>query len=434
MPNPKIFCNVPWSNIHVYWDGSFGLCCLENQKNYDEKLSEHYNLNKMTIVDYFNSEPAKNFRRKILLDNKLPQCSSCYYKEDLEYESKRYRENFKSVIFTEKAFLKSYQQSPWFNKFEESRITGETDLLPIDWHIDLGNECNLACKMCSSKASSKIASQLKKYKNTNNKIHTTWLNDKDAYNNFLYSIDNLKIKRIHFMGGEPLKIKKFYEIIDYLLEKNRTEISISFVTNGTIINLDFIEKLKKFANVDLEVSIDSVTKSNDYIRQGSKIDKMLENINKLISLQDEKLQLVLRTVPQLLSIDSYSKLIEFSFSNNIVIEGNPLYEPNFLQIKVLPLNLRKKYCEEIIKIKNKISNEINFNQISNGRSLGTINQRLVRECDSMIVALNEPEPNNVKMLEIQLVEHLKFWDKIYKLNAFDYYPDYTDWLKSINYA
>ena len=98
------------------------------------------------------------------------------------------------------------------------------------------------------------------------------------------------------MGGEPVLIRKYHEFIDYLIEKKRFEISLSFVTNGTLLNQKLIDKLKLFKNVDVEVSIEAIDNVNDYIRQGSKIQQLRPNIESIRNQQDNKLQLILNLV------------------------------------------------------------------------------------------------------------------------------------------
>lgn len=156
MPNQNIFCNVPWYDLHIYWDGSFGICCSEDHKPYTES-EQQYNIAHMTISDWFNSEPVRKFRLDIQGDQKLSLCRGCYLEEEHGGHSRRLKENQKSVIFTQ-AFDDSYLQSPGRKHFEFSS-DGTTDTMPIDLHVNLGNFCNLACKMCSHDASSTIASQ-----------------------------------------------------------------------------------------------------------------------------------------------------------------------------------------------------------------------------------------------------------------------------------
>jgi len=433
MPNKKIFCNVPWSNFHLYWDGSFGGCCSEDGKIYNDSESQKYNIANITVSEWYNSYPMQNFRKEIHGDQLISSCRQCYKQEKVGHESRRIKENFKSVIFTELNFHKSYKQSPWIKQFKNSKNDGKTKLLPIDWHIDLGNECNFACKMCDEKASSKIASYLKTYGKYNGPTITDWSKNKQAYDNFLQAVDTINVKRIHFMGGEPTISRTFYKIIDYLIAKKRSEISLSFVTNGSKLDLNLFEKLKFFKSVDIEISIESLEKNNEYIRQGCKTEELIKTIKNFNRI-DNQINIVLRTVPQLLSINTYTNLIKFAYENKLIIESIPLLKPDFLQINVLPLEIRQKFIIDLEKLRNNLIQNIQFKQIQNGRSQGTIIKKLIRECDTLINICNQPTPYNIQDLEQKLCNHLLFWDKIYKLNAIEIYPEYSDWLRSIGYA
>jgi len=414
MTNKSIFCNVPWSNLHIYWDGSYGMCCSEKQKPHNN--SQKYNLNSLSIVDWFNSDAARDFRLKILDDKPIPGCVACYKEEANGYESRRFKENFKSVIFTELAFDKSYQQSPWNKHFENSRVTGYTETLPIDWHVDFGNECNLACKMCNPETSSAIATILRQHNRFDSTPKVSWTNNNKAWTNFLEAVDTIPIKRIHVMGGEPVMMRKYHEFIDYLIEKNRFELSLSFVTNGTILNQQLIDKLKLFKNTDIEVSIEAVDHVNNYIRQGSNIEQLLSNIQTIKNQQDDKLQLVLRTVPQLLNISCYVDLIRYAWHNKLIIEGIPLIRPAFLAIDVLPWEYRQTLIPALTKLKQEMESTITIKTIQNGRSLGNLAEKLSRECDAMISMLQQSTPSNVNDLRKALVEHCEFWDRRYDLN------------------
>ena len=418
MANKSIFCNVPWSNLHIYWDGSYGMCCSEKQKPYD-LTEKKYNISTMPIHKWYNSDPVKLFRQKILSDNAITACAACYSEEAVGYESRRTKENFKSIIFTKQAFERSYLQSPWINKFENPDI----DLMPIDWHVDFGNECNLACKMCNQNASSAIATIMRRHKLTDIEPKVTWTKNKKAWNNFLTAIDTISVKRIHVMGGEPVMMKKYLELIDYLIEKNRFEISLSFVTNGTMINQSLINKLKLFKNVDIEISIESIDTANDYIRQGSKIEQLKLNIENIVSQQDNKLQVVLRTVPQLLNISRYINLVRYAWDNKLIIEPIPLTRPAFLRIDLLPLEYRQQFIADFESLRDEISSNIQFNTVMNGRSLGTLPMKLASECNAIIKMLQAPTNKDAEKLRVELVNHCMFWDKEYNLNIQDYVPE-----------
>jgi hypothetical protein len=47
--------------------------------------------------------------------------------------------------------------------------------------------------------------------------------------------------------------------------------------------------------------------------------------------------------------------------------------------------------------------------------------------------LDQPEPNNVEELRTILIDWLIRWDKVYKLDAREYYPEYLDFLEKYGY-
>jgi sulfatase maturation enzyme AslB (radical SAM superfamily) len=427
MANKKVFCAVPWHNTHLYWNGTYGVCCSEAQKAEGTK----YNLQDTSLIKWYNSDTMQNFRNRILGDEPLPECNGCYQEELHGHQSRRIKENYKVAIFTEHAFEKSFDQSPWNKHFKIY-----SDKLPIDWHIDFGNECNLACKMCGPNASSKIASYYTKWgiKFENN---PNWTNDEESYQQLLRNVQSVpKLHRIHVMGGEPTINKRFIEFVDWLIEKNLTHLSISFVTNGTVLNQKLLENLQKFNRVDIEVSVESTENNNHYIRQGSNSDEVWNNIEYLHTQQNEKLSLVLRTVPQLLSINTYHKLIKKAFDLNISIQSIPLRQPSYLAIAVLPYELRQQFKQNFIDVKESIlkNNQIDFKTIGVGRDTSRLSFQLIRECDTMIALLQQPEPKNVEESRKELVDWLTRWDTVFGLDAYEFYPDYIDFFKKYGYS
>lgn len=426
MANQKIFCAVPWHNTHLYWDGTYGACCSEQQK----PIGTQENINNTSLVKWYTSDTMKHFRQRILGDQPLPECQGCYYEESHGHQSRRIRENYKVAIFTEQAFDKSFEQSPWHEKF-----TIDTDKLPIDWHIDFGNECNLACKMCLPRASSKIALHFTQW-GIPYKKDPNWINDTESWNQLLENVESVKgLRRIHVMGGEPTVNKKFLEFVEWLVEKKLTHLSLSFVTNGTVINHKLIENLKKFKHADIEVSVEATEDNNHYIRQGSSTDAVWKNIEYLHSLQDESFSLVLRSVPQLLNVNNYYKYILRAFDLGLSIQSIPLLQPSYLAIAVLPFALRQEFKQHYIDARQTIlSNSTDsFNTLSVGRDTSRLAQQLARECDTVLGFLDAAEPDNVSTLRKELVEWLLRWDQTYNLDARLVYPEYCNFLVANGY-
>ena len=384
----------------------------------------------MSVGEWYNSVPMTSMREQIKSQVPLTQCRGCYNEERAGYESKRIKENFKSVIFTELAFERSFQQSPMRTVFESN----QSHRMPIDWHVDLGNECNLACKMCKPEASSRISKYYTKWQIRDSSANRNWTLDPVAWQNFLTSLlETPRLNRIHFMGGEPLLSRRFVEALDFLLDNNKESVSISFVTNGTILNQSLIDRLKRFRSCDIEISLESIESNNDYIRQGSQVATIKNNIETLTQQQTDRFHVVLRSVPQLLNINNYDQYIGYAWQHQLPIQGIPLINPEYLQISVLPFELRQSLVPRYQAVKESIT-PAKFNSLATGRSTGTLDVTLRRECDAMINFLTAPEPGNVQQLRQDLAVWLMRWDRELGLDAREYYPEYREFFDDIQYT
>lgn len=426
LANKKIFCNTPWYELHIYWDGRLGICCQESQKLYPESAT-HYNIANMSIAEWFNSAPVTDFRKRILSDQKLPECSRCYHEEDHGGASRRLRSNQKSVIFTRTAFDPSFQQSPGWHAFEHSKINrGKTITHPIDIHVDLGNYCNLACKMCNAKASSKIASQEVKWgiKSSKQYVGTNWTQDQKVWNNFKQQLLEIPgLNNIHFMGGETLLTPKFEDLVDTMIQNKRYDICFSFVTNGTVFNSALLDKLKKFKRVGIEVSVETIDKRNNYVRQGTNTNLVLENIVKYQThCNDTSITVTLRPTPSAMTIGSYITLLKFALDNKLLIKSNICSNPRFFSVEILPKHVKEQYLLEYLDFDKKL-NDIEFSNdynISDPTNYLSVIKQQVATCINL---LRTPTPIDSDQELKKLVNHCRRWDQVYKLNARDLYPE-----------
>jgi len=425
MANQKIFCNVPWHQTHLYWDGSYGACCNEFQK----LPNQDANISNTSIIQWHNSGSMQQFRERILGDEPLPECSLCYQDEAQGVQSKRIKENYKDAIFTEQAFGESFKQSPWHDKF-----TPQTDRLPVDWHVDFGNECNLACKMCHPGASSKIADRYTKWKIPYDK-KPNWVNDSNSWNQLLENIKSVEdLHRIHIMGGEPTVNKKFYKFIDWLIDNKLTHVSLSFVSNGTRLDKSLIDDLKKFRHTDIEISVEAIGETNDYVRQGGNTTQIWENVNFAAKSQTDNLSVVLRSVPQLLTINTYHEYILRAKELNLSIQSLPCFWPSYLSVNILPHDIRDSFKENYVNVKNSLSIDGPVNTIAVGRDTSRLDQQLVRECDVMLSLLDSPSPDNVEQQRHTLIEWMMRWDKQFNFDARIFYPEYKHFFESYGYS
>lgn len=433
MANQNVFCNTPWYEAHIYWDGSLGICCQESRKLYSDST---YNIKNMSLSDWFNSAPVKDFRLQVLSDTPTDLCSRCYAEEHHGGTSRRHRSNQKSVIFTRTAFDDSYKQSPGYPHFSLSEATGATGTYPIDLHIDLGNYCNLACKMCHSQASSSIATQYVQWGFTEHKqfLGSDWTKDSVVWNRFLNELLTIpKLKNIHFMGGETLLTGRFEEFVDFMIANERFDLSFSFVSNGTVFKPKLLDKLKNFARVGIEISIESTTVHNDYVRQGTNTVEVLSNINKYREFcNGTSISLTLRPAISALTIGYYHTVIDYCLTNKFLIKSLLVITPDYLNVNILPDAIKQQYLTHYYNLLDAVAEvdaSTDFNESDPNNYVASIKIQI----QQAISVLTAPTPKNQDKLLANMVSMCKRWDKEYKFNAIELYPELKEIFEKYGY-
>ena len=284
----------------------------------------------MSILEWFNSEPARRFRVDMLGHKPVSACRRCYVDESHDGNSRRLRSNQKSVIFTRTAFEHSFDQSPGYRNFLYSDwYHGQTLTHPIDIHVDLGNFCNLACKMCNPRASSTIASQHVKWglEASRQYLGTDWTRNTEVWNSFKQQLLEIPdLNNIHFMGGETLLTPRFEDLVDAMIEAKRWDLCFSFVTNGSVFKPELIQKLSKFKRVGIEFSIETVDDHNAYQRQGTNTQQVLENIERYLThCNGTSITLTVRPAVSALTIGNYSTLLKLCLEKNPELECNRIW-------------------------------------------------------------------------------------------------------------
>jgi sulfatase maturation enzyme AslB (radical SAM superfamily) len=426
MANQQIFCNTPWYEAHIYWDGSLGICCQESRKlSTDSK----YNIKTMTLREWFNSPPVQQLRRSVLSDTPTDICQRCYHEEEISDTSRRIRSNQKSVIFHQ-SFDQSFEQSPGHHHFIDS---GVTDTLPIDLHIDLGNYCNLACKMCWSGASTKIASQYVRWGHDDHRqyLGNDWTKDEIVWDRFLNEmLDIPKLKNIHFMGGETLLTARFEQFVDFMIAHDRFDLCFSFVTNGTTFNESLMNKLKQFVRVGIEVSIETITEHNDYVRQNTNTQLVLENISRYKKLcDDSKISITVRPAISALTIGYYHTLLKYCLDNQILINSLVVTTPDYLDARILPAEVKDNYVKHYQSLLSQLPNIDEFDASNPNNYVNSIRIQI----EQVINILHQSAPDNRQQLLTNMVDICQKWDNEYKFDAVGLYPELEEIFKSNGY-
>jgi len=419
VPNQHIFCNTPWYELHIYWDGSLGICCQEDHKLYSGNA---YNIATTGIAEWFNSEPVRNFRHRILGSNPVSECARCYREETVNGVSRRIRSNQKSAIFTQ-AFDASFEQSPGRKHFA---ISGHTNTQPIDIHIDLGNYCNLACKMCNAQASSTIAVQEVKWGIDSSKpyVGLDWTRNQLVWDSFKQQLlDITGLNNIHFMGGETLLTDRFEDLVDWLIEHRRFEVCLSFVTNGTVYKPELMTKLQRFRRVGIEISIETVDQHNAYQRQGTDTSVVLTNIDQYCKLGNP-MEVCLRPAVSALTIGYHAGLIEYALDKKLPIKSLLVNEPRFLDAEILPQFVKLQYLQTYVPLIHKLST--GHSKDYNAMDPNEFRRNLAQQVEMCVSILSTPQAPDSEAQLALMVDHCRKWDQVYNLDARQLYPELDD--------
>lgn len=349
------YCVLPWINITSDPDGTIRPCCVSTDiiKKQD---GTPYNLGTDTITDIFNSPDYVNIREKMLLGEKVSGCTQCYMHESHGGKSQRLQYN---EIFPEK----------FDNKLADVSIKY--------FDLRLGNLCNLSCRSCNPKNSSQFAKEIKLFSNSEiYKFHTPiseieeWYNTDVFEKNIMSQLSNVEM--IYFTGGEPTIIKKNFEILNSLVEKNVSKkITLKFNSNMTNFNSSFFELIDKFKRVIFLASVDGYGDMQEYLRYPSNWEQIDNNINKLVTKTN--VTIIPTPVIQITNLNKITELFDYFEDFNkrlnrpkILMMPIILENPKYLDLIHLPKDFKMSCLKKIedFLLRCKFQNSLFYNKVS----------------------------------------------------------------------
>ncbi len=243
-------CNLPFNHNYIHTNGKMRLCCTTTQ---DIPTDDNYILHdagKHSIDDYWNSKRMKQIRKLIMQGKKVKDCVRCYEQEENGLASLRQPDDIDFY-------------------FSQTQPDGTLNLPATTMQIQMGNICNLKCKMCSQMYSHMNGIELRDMgkqdpewlhwvkeqgANVNNwtnelGMKQEWYKNKNLkYKLFKHISDN--INHLQVIGGEPTLIPEFYELFEFCESHNTLDSKeVTIVTNLTNTNNKlsrWLPKLKKW--------------------------------------------------------------------------------------------------------------------------------------------------------------------------------------------
>lgn len=437
-PNPDVFCNSPWFELNILWNGDLAFCCQQLETIYEKQTPNPYNIRSMSIKEWYNSLPMQQARLQMFKQERWSKCHQCWQEERVGDSSRRHRQNQKSVLFRQQ-FQSSFEQSPNYKLFKDSiESEGKTYLPPVDLHIDLGNHCNLACKMCWPGASTTIASKMKKLKimDVEEYLRSDWTKDEEVWQRFLNELKEIpNLKHIHIMGGEPTTHPRFEPLIDFLIENQAVDqFGFSFVTNGTVYKQSLVDKLKQFKRASIEISLETAVASNHYIRQGSDTEETLSNIRNYITNKADNFFITLRPCISALSLRDYHTLVRFALEQGIIIKSRMVDHPRHLQPNVIPKQIRETWQQPYLDLVKDYNLDLETTVVDiNESHYDNVKPIAANTVKQALSFLSLPDETDQPEQLTKMIELMRIWDKEYNLDARKEYPELEELLDQYEY-
>jgi MoaA/NifB/PqqE/SkfB family radical SAM enzyme len=346
----------PFTGLATREDGAVQVCCRSHPIGWIQKES---------LEDIWNNENMRRVRHQVLNGERPKECEPCFSLEDQGVESLRQR-HIKGVIPEARinlyptaldAMCKDYTMPFEFPTME----------------IKLNNLCNLKCRMCHPMDSTSWNDWIEVeefYEKENNfmvksirdlnLVNKPYLGEFDDSSNWWSSFEKLLpyFRRVEFAGGEPLMDPQHYKILD-MLAPYGDQIEIKYATNLSMLgksNRTVYEYWPKFKSVAVNVSIDGIGDSYEYIRGNASYSELIHNIKEIQSFSNIS-RIVGAVSVQVSNAMVLDKMIKYFLDDlGIVFYTNMVKYPNVLSIQTLPVDLKNVVYNRLRLVQRELPN------------------------------------------------------------------------------
>ena len=347
----------PFTGLATRSDGAVMACCRSHPVG---------NIQEQTLEEIWNNDTMKRIRKQVLNDERPSECAPCFNLEDQGVESLRQRHT--AGVIPEARV----------NLYPDALDALQDDYsMPFEiptMEIKLNNLCNLKCRMCHPMDSTSwndyntveefyikegnfMVEEIRKL----NLMKKPYLDKFDDNPNWWDSFKKLLpyFRRVEFAGGEPLMDPQHYRILDMLAPYGEN-IELKYATNGTTLGIKggrtVHDYWPKFKTIALNVSIDGIEDSYEYIRGNGRFEDVEENI-KVFKTFPNITRIVGAVAVQVSNVLVLDKMIEHFLNNiGIVFYTNMVNYPRVLCPQVLPQKLKVEAIKRLEEAKLNVPN------------------------------------------------------------------------------
>lgn len=302
------YCASFWNHQMIDTTGRVKPCC-----RFVEDPGSSFNIMDTDIKEIFYSNYMQDLRNMSKSGVEIRGCQRCYEEQNNNKKSLRQRIN-------------------------ENHATNMVDLddPSINYlELAISNDCNLMCRICSSRYSQKLYQEELEYFG---KAHVP---SRYTRSNIDAAYDLLPdLKYIKFTGGEPLIIKEHWELLECAVSKGyASSMTLNYSTNCTIWpKAKHVQLWKNFKRIEMALSVDSVVAAeNEYQRHLTDHAAVLKNVRRYKDLSACLPMLVsCRPTISIYNIYHLPETLEWLHDMDIKVNPTHLTYPQCLSITVLP--------------------------------------------------------------------------------------------------
>ena len=285
----KTFCMFPWMHLNVTPKGDIYPCCS------NDYTKPYGNTKETTLKEAFNNDQMKQLRLDMLNDKPNSMCDFCYKHEDSGPHS-----------------FRNYSKEQFGKRFDEIVPTTLEDGTVPDFKmhyfdIRFSNICNFKCRTCGSEFSSQWGAEMRANHDPKHPIVIHADSKGNLLNEVLEQVEHIDLA--YFAGGEPTLTEEHYIMLEEMIRKGRTDITLRYNTNASNIKFkdyDLLDMWKHFKKIELSCSVDHYGERAEWLRSGTDWGVVESNLLKFRDLEYVSFQM--NTV---FSIFNYSTIGEF---------------------------------------------------------------------------------------------------------------------------
>lgn len=339
------FCAVPWKELYITSNGTYGLCCMEDQNLIKQRLPID-----VPITTHWNSDYIKQVRTDFIQGNDLPQCRLCWDEEAGGKVSGRQRRNQQYYGQADINIGDAIINTTMNNTSADGSTTEEIQGL----FFNVGDTCQLRCIDCSPSYSRSIR---KDYENLGWTVNikarreirsTDLLHNQTKHDYYLWQRVRevgQNVRWIRVSGGEPTLSKGLLDFLNWSNKQGYAKNSVLFITtNVANVKQEFINALKPFQQVQLSMSVDGVGAVDEYLRYPTNWNKKESIIDQLL---EQFPQSSIHSTIYSLNVGDFINLVKWVETKPTRQTIQTLVYPDELSVRHLPYAYKQEILEQL---------------------------------------------------------------------------------------